>query len=113
MNTKNLIKSFLLVAMMSVSSMTYAQRYQSMYAVRGQRVMFDGREIRYADPHTFQILGYGYAKDRNNVYLDGQILRFVDPVTFRLHGNPHHDPNYDHHDAPHSDIQPVATGGHG
>ncbi len=102
---KNVLRKMMMaVLFLSFTTTISAQRYQSMYAVKGDRAYFDGRVIPHADVRSFQILGYGYAKDRNNVYLDGQILRFVDPLTFRLHGNPQHG------------LQPVATvpsAGHG
>lgn len=100
---KNSVRKAAMVATMllSLTTMTHAQRYQSMYAVRGNKAMYDGREMHQADVHTFQILGYGYAKDRYNVYLDGQVLRFVDPQTFRLHGSPSQ-PGYE----PNGDVQP-------
>lgn len=77
----------MLVMLFTLTATMSAQRYQSLYSVRGEKVMFDGQTIQHADAKTFQNLGNGYAKDRNNVYLDGKILRFVDPLTFRLIGD--------------------------
>ena len=56
------------------------------YEVDRNRVYFDRAPMPYADARSFVDLGYGYAKDRENVYLDGQVLEFVDPATFRLKG---------------------------
>ncbi len=91
---KNKVRNMMLAATMLLSlTTTMAQKYQSTYTVRGNRALYDGREMPQADVPTFQILGYGYAKDRFNVYLDGQVLRYVDPQTFRLF-NPNNQPGY-------------------
>ena len=76
-------KVLTMVVCLSFVSVAFAQRYQSDYQIKGDRVLYNGRPI-VADARSFQILGYGYAKDRMNVYLDGVVLRFVDPSTFRL-----------------------------
>lgn len=83
---KKMVKKMMLAAaMLSLTTMVSAQRYESAYSVRGNEAIYEGRVIREADAKSFQILGHGYAKDRYNVYLDGQVLRFVDPQTFRLY----------------------------
>ncbi len=79
-------KMVAVVTMMSMATVMSAQRYQSTYSVMGNRVMYNKKEVKIADAASFQVLGYGYAKDKNNVYLDGEILRFVDPQGFHLHG---------------------------
>lgn len=85
MNT--FVKSMMMtMVLMSLSMTINAQRYQSRYEVRNNTVRYEDRVIANADAASFQILGNGYAKDRNNVYLDGQVLRYVDPYTFRLIG---------------------------
>ena len=117
---KNTVRKVMMAATMFLSFATTmsAQVYQSLYAVRGSKALYDGKEIRQADVHTFQILGYGYAKDRYNVYLDGQVLRFVDPQTFRLHGNPNQPGGPAGGNQPLGEVQPGRghdheTAGHG
>jgi len=65
--------------------------FSQAYKIDRNRVFFDTTPILHADARTFVDLGFGYAKDCNNVYLDGRILEFVDPATFRLkeHENAH------------------------
>lgn len=81
--TKVLMVMVLLSAAMTMS----AQRYNATYEVKGNKVMYAGQLVREADASSFQILGYGYAKDRYNVYLNGDVLNFVDPQSFRLKTN--------------------------
>ncbi len=76
-------RALTMLVCLSFVSAAFAQRYQSDYQIKGDRVLYNGRAI-VADARSFQILGYGYAKDRTNVYLDGVVLRYVDPSTFRL-----------------------------
>ena len=73
-------KSFLLVAMMGWAIMSYAQRYE----IDRGRVYFGEVYVVQADIHSFKDLGFGYAKDRNNVYMNGIVLENVDPSSFRL-----------------------------
>lgn len=83
---KKMLHKVILTAMMLsfTATMSAQQPYQATYSVRGNQVMCEGRVMPGADAPSFQVLGFGYAKDRYNVYLDGQILRFVDPQSFRL-----------------------------
>lgn len=86
---KKMLKRVWMGAMfLTLATSMSAQRYQSMYAVKNNKVTYDNKTIREADARSFQVLGYGYAKDRYNVYLDGNVLRFVDPQTFRVQGQP-------------------------
>ena len=73
-------KSILLVAMMGITQLTNAQRYE----IDHDRVYFDRELLKYADAHTFRDLSCGYAKDMYNVYMDGRVLENVDPASFRL-----------------------------
>ncbi len=86
----NFRKAMMAMMLITLTTTLSAQRYQSLYSVRGNKAMFDGKVIPQADASSFEILGYGYAKDRSNVYLDGQLLRFVDPRSFRLIGDAGH-----------------------
>lgn len=76
-------KALMMVVCMSFASAAFAQRYQSDYRVLNNRVQYQGKDI-IADAKTFEVLGFGYAKDRINVYLDDVVLKYVDPTTFRL-----------------------------
>ena len=64
------------------SGSVFAQRYE----VDHGRVFYGERPVMHADVRSFVDLGYGYAKDKNNVYMDGKALEYVDPATFRLKG---------------------------
>ena len=76
------LKSLMVIGCLGWSLSGMAQTYE----VDRNRVCFDRAPMPYADARSFVDLGYGYAKDRENVYLDGQVLEFVDPATFRLKG---------------------------
>jgi len=73
-------KSLLLVAMMGWTMTSTAQRYETDHG----RVYFDNEIVMHADARSFVDLGFGYAKDRNNVYMNGYVLENVDPASFRL-----------------------------
>ena len=77
------------VLIWSFATALSAQNYTPEYSVRGGVAYYHNRPMRYADVHTFTILGHGYAKDRFNVYLNGQILAYVDPAFFRLKASGH------------------------
>ena len=79
------ISKIIAVAVLLIGTMTvFAQNY-ARYAVRLDKVFYAGAVVNEADALTFRDLGYGYAKDRNNVYWNGQVLPFVSPEGFRLH----------------------------
>lgn len=91
-------KVMIATVMLSLNTTMSAQ-----YSVKGRKAMYENQWIREADVATFQVLGYGYARDCNNVYLDGRILPYVDPQTFRLkgntgHGRPGHGYGEEHYD---------------
>ena len=48
------------------------------------KVYYNNVILHEADPHTLQDLGYGYAKDNENVWLEGRLLPLVDARSFRL-----------------------------
>ncbi len=54
------------------------------YTVEDGIIYYHDEPVKVADPNSFIILGFGYAKDYYNVYYQGQVLRYVDPMTFRL-----------------------------
>lgn len=94
------------MAVLGVTPALSAQNYRSAYSMNGSSVYYDGIPIQEANAKSFQILGYGYAKDANFVYLDGRVLEFVDPYGFRVIDNSHQrEPqpgDFDHgHGSPH------------
>lgn len=99
-----LLKSLMVIGFMGWSLSGFSQAYK----IDHNRVFFDRDPMPYADARTFIDLGFGYAKDRDNVYLDGHILNFVDPATFSLkgrdnshsyeHGDSHKHGNWHEHD---------------
>ena len=89
--SNNFFRLFLAVFILFFSSIVAkAQLGRDDYSIYGDVVSYRGIPIEAADPITFVVLGYGYAKDYYNVYIDGQILRYVDPASFRLKVPPYH-----------------------
>lgn len=78
--TNFLQKTLLLVAMIGWAVTANAQRYETDHG----RVYFGSELVVNADVRSFEDLGCGYAKDRNNVYMMGRVLVNVDPRYFRL-----------------------------
>ena len=54
------------------------------YEVRGGRVFYNNVVLQNVDTRTFTDLGYGYAKDNDNVWWEGKMLPYVDAKSFRL-----------------------------
>ena len=75
-----LLKSLVVIVMMGWSVTSNAQKYE----IDHDRVFFGEKMVMHADVRSFTDLGYGYAKDRNNVYMDGCVLENVEPSSFRL-----------------------------
>lgn len=74
------LKSFLVMVMMGWTMTSHAQRYE----IDRGRVYFGEEIMMQADARSFVDLGWGYAKDRENVYMNGRVLENVDPSSFRL-----------------------------
>jgi hypothetical protein len=75
------------VAAFAQSSTTYTvppAQNTGGYAVLSGKVYYNNVILHEADPHTIQYLGYGYAKDNENVWYEGKILPLVDARSFRL-----------------------------
>ena len=85
----NMKPRFVHLAVLFFMLLTFSASAQNhgKYEVTGGAVYYDGIEVRHADPVTFKVLGYGYAKDRNHVYSEGKVLPYVDPEPFRVSGN--------------------------
>ena len=58
------------------------------YEVRGGRVFYGNVVLQNVDTRTFTDLGYGYAKDNDNVWWEGTMLPYVDAKSFRLNVQP-------------------------
>lgn len=79
------MKIFLRLIAVAVFSMSAATAFaQSGYQMRGDHIYYGNIILHDADLYTFMDLGYGYAKDRNNVWWEGRILPMVDARTFSL-----------------------------
>lgn len=79
------MKIFLRLIAVAVFSMSAATAFaQSGYQMRGDHIYYGNIILHDADPYTFMDLGYGYAKDRDNVWWEGRILPMVDARTFSL-----------------------------
>ena len=78
------LKSLMVIGLIGWSIASFAQSYK----IDRGRVYFERKPVLYADARTFVDLGYGFAKDCENVYLDGRVLEYVDPATFHLKGHP-------------------------
>ena len=89
-------KSLMVIGFIGWSLSGFSQAYK----IDRNKVFFDKKPIPHADALTFVDLGFGYAKDCENVYLEGRILAFVDPATFRLkvRGNAHPHEHGDRHE---------------
>ena len=86
------------------------------YEVRGNKVYYGRVELREADYRTFEALGHGYAKDRNNVWWQGSVLPYVDARSFRLvtqTGKPGPAPGYGPVPPPPGPSGPPVGPGHG
>ena len=65
---------------------------QNAYAVENGKVLYKAGKfpnygtthIKEADPETFEVIKYPYAKDGNYVYLKGQIIKGANPKSFEL-----------------------------
>lgn len=93
---------FMLVVLAMLTTISAnAQNNRAFYSIERGMVYFNGQPMPYADAQTFQILGYGYAKDRQHVYMDGYILEYVEPLSFRLKEDRHRPyAGYDEWDRP-------------
>ena len=54
------------------------------YHTDGHLVFVSFQAVPHADPETFEVLKYGYSKDKSYVYLESRQLSKADPNTFRL-----------------------------
>lgn len=54
------------------------------YVIGAANVIFNGVVVPGVNMPTFQVLDYGYARDRHHVYYNGKVLKKADPSTFRV-----------------------------
>lgn len=78
------ISRFIAVAVLILSAMTAFAQNSGGYKILNGKVYYKNVILHEADPNTIQDLGYGYAKDNENVWFEGKILPLVDPHMFRL-----------------------------
>ncbi len=71
------------VVLMLGTMAAFAQNHGG-YRVMNGKVYYNNVILHDADPRTIQDLGYGYAKDNENVWLEGKLLPLVDAKSFRL-----------------------------
>ena len=72
------------VAVLMLSAVTAFAQNSGGYKILNGKVYYKNVILHEADPNTIQDLGYGYAKDNENVWFEGKILPLVDPHMFRL-----------------------------
>ena len=58
--------------------------WERIWASDRQRYYVGGKGFAIADPATFQVLQYGYAKDSKHVYFLDHVLAEADPATFQI-----------------------------
>ena len=72
------------VAVLMMSAVAAFAQNTGGYRIMNGKVYYNNVILHDADPHTLQDLGYGYAKDNENVWLEGRLLPLVDARSFRL-----------------------------
>lgn len=78
---KRTIIAFIAIVM---TIMTAGAQSANGYFVGKNFVAYNDSLIEGTDPATFEVLGHGFAKDKNHVYKAGKIMQFVDPKTFSI-----------------------------
>ena len=78
------IKRMLAVAVLMMSAVAAFAQNTGGYRILDGRVYYNNTIMHEADPNTIMDLGYGYAKDNENVWYEGKLLPLVDARSFRL-----------------------------
>ena len=86
---KNILKT-LAVAVFMMSAVAAFAQTSGGYRILNGKVYYNNVILHDADPQTIQDLGYGYAKDNENVWYEGKLLPLVDPHRFWLKNAPSH-----------------------
>ena len=76
------------ITVLVLSAMVAIAQNASKYKILNGKVYYNNVILHEADPNTIRDLGYGYAKDKENVWLDGKLLPLVDARSFRLKNSP-------------------------
>lgn len=84
---RNLSKMIAVTVLMLGTVIAVAQNTGG-YKILNGNVYYNNVILHEADPNTIQDLGYGYAKDNENVWLEGKLLPLVDARSFRLKNDP-------------------------
>lgn len=87
-NIMKTIRKIMAVAVLVLSAVTAFAQNSSGYRVLNGKVYYNNIILQEADPNTILDLGYGYAKDNENVWLEGKLLPLVDARSFRLKNSP-------------------------
>lgn len=58
--------------------------WERIWAHDNQRYYVGGKGFPIADPATFEMLPYGYAKDSKHIYFVDKVLAEADPATFQI-----------------------------
>lgn len=78
------ISRWIAVAVLILSAVAAFAQNQGDYKIMNGKVYYKNVILHDADPRTIRDLGYGYAKDNENVWLEGKLLPLVDAKSFRL-----------------------------
>lgn len=62
------------------------RRYRPQYFISGDKVFFDGREIKGVSASSFEILSDSYAKDTWTVYFLGEKIKGASSTSFQVLG---------------------------
>ena len=96
---KNILKTMAVAVFMMSAVAAFAQT-SGGYKILNGKVYYNNQILHDADPQTIQDLGYGYAKDNENVWYEGKLLPLVDPHRFGLKNDAHHAVPVSPHPAP-------------
>lgn len=72
------------VVVLMLGAVTAFAQSTGSYKILNGKVYYNNVILHDADPYTIRDLGYGYAKDKDNVWLEGKLLPLVDAQSFRL-----------------------------
>ena len=87
------LSRWIAVAVLMMSAVAVFAQNTGGYRIMNGKVYYNNLILHDADPHTLQDLGYGYAKDHENVWLEGRLLPLVDAKSFRLKTQASHMPS--------------------
>ena len=88
------------VAVFMMSAVAAFAQTSGGYKILNGKVYYNNQILHDADPQTIQDLGYGYAKDNENVWYEGKLLPLVDPHRFWLKNDAPHSVPVPPHQAP-------------